>query len=138
MNAAPIGETITIGELASEAGVGVETIRFYERRGILPEPPRSAAGYRRYGDVDRWRLAFILRGKSLGFSLRDIGELLGAESQRSIADVLRVTANRLERVEDELAELARHRDRLRALLLTCENGDGEACLALTTTDLPTI
>ncbi|WP_116999356.1 MerR family DNA-binding transcriptional regulator [Desertimonas flava] len=130
--------TFTIGELAAEAGVGVETIRFYERQGILPEPPRSASGYRRYGDVDRWRLAFILRGKALGFSLRDIGELLGAESERSIADVLRVTAARLERVEQELAELASHRDRLRSLLRTCENGDGEACLALATPDPPTI
>lgn len=130
--------TMTIGELAAEAGVGVETIRFYERQGILPEPPRSAAGYRRYADVDRWRLAFILRGKSLGFSLRDIGELLGAESERSIADVLRVTASRLVRVEDELAELARHRDRLRALLRTCEHGEGDACLALATPDPPTV
>lgn len=131
-------QTFTIGELAAHAGVGVETIRFYERQGILPEPPRSAAGYRRYGDVDRWRLAFILRGKALGFSLRDIGELLGAEQQRSIGDVLRVTANRIERVEDELAELGRHRDRLRSLLLTCEHGDGDACLALAAPDPPSI
>ena len=56
--------------------MNVETIRYYEREGILPEPPRTAAGYRQYSDVDRWRLAFIRRGKDLGFTLKEIAELL--------------------------------------------------------------
>jgi DNA-binding transcriptional MerR regulator len=68
--------TVTIGGLAAELGVSNDTVRYYERRGLLPEPERTGAGYRLYGDEDRWRLAFILRAKHLGFTLREIVGLL--------------------------------------------------------------
>ncbi|MPY94460.1 MAG: MerR family transcriptional regulator, partial [Acidimicrobiia bacterium] len=61
--------TFTVGQLAREAGVNVETIRYYERRGLLPSPPRTHAGDRRYSEDDIWRLAFVRRAKDLGFTL---------------------------------------------------------------------
>ena len=130
----PAPPTLTIGELAASARVNVETIRFYERKGILPRPPRTAAGYRQYSDADRWRLALIRRGKALGFSLREIAELLGAGEQRSVADVRRVAAERLERVEHDLDELTGRRDRLRLLIEICETGSGDDCLELSPPD----
>lgn len=68
--------TYTIGRLARAAGVHIETIRFYERRGLLPPPPRGANGYRRYGPEALPRLLFIRRAQALGFSLAEIGALL--------------------------------------------------------------
>ena len=61
--------TMTIGKLAKRAGVGVETIRFYERRGLIPEPPRRSSGYRQYDDATVLRVQFIRRAKELGFTL---------------------------------------------------------------------
>jgi MerR family copper efflux transcriptional regulator len=127
----PNGAALTIGELAAAAGVHVETIRYYEREGILPEPPRSASGYRQYDDVDRWRLAFIRRGKSLGFTLREIAELLGAGEDRSVSDILRMAEQRLALVEQELRALSGTRDRLQRLIETCATGSGADCLELT-------
>jgi DNA-binding transcriptional MerR regulator len=126
----PTAATYRIGELAALARVGVETIRFYERRGILPEPPRTSSGYRIYSSLDRWRLDFIRRGKTLGFTLAEIGTLLGAGEHRSVEDVRRVAEHRLAQVEQELAELAGRRDRLRSLVHTCVVGPGDQCLEL--------
>jgi DNA-binding transcriptional MerR regulator len=122
--------TMTIGELAAAARVNIETIRYYEREGILPEPPRTASGYRQYTDTDRWRLAFIRRGKGLGFTLREIAELLGTGDQRSVEEVLSVAEKRLALVERDLADLTRSRDQLRRLIETCEAGSDDDCLEL--------
>jgi MerR family mercuric resistance operon transcriptional regulator len=122
--------TYSIGELAAAGGVHVETIRFYERRGLLPEPPRTGSGYRRYDDTDRWRLAFIQRAKLLGFRLRDIGALLGDEAPRSVEEVTRVASVRLTEMEQELLDLVARRDRLQALLATCATGPDTECLDL--------
>jgi MerR family mercuric resistance operon transcriptional regulator len=121
---------MTIGELADAANVGVETIRYYERRGIVPEPARTAAGYRQYTDDDLWRLEFIRRGKALGFTLQEIGELLGMHAGRSVADVRRLTEERLARVEGDLSELEQRRDGLRRLLATCDDGASDDCLSI--------
>jgi MerR family copper efflux transcriptional regulator len=125
------GPTMTIGELAAAARVNIETIRYYEREGILPEPPRTASGYRQYDDTDRWRLAFIRRGKGLGFTLREIAELLGAGEDRSVAEVLRVAASRLVQVDRDITGLTRSRNQLERLIETCETGSDEDCLELT-------
>jgi MerR family copper efflux transcriptional regulator len=121
---------MTIGELASAAKVGVETVRYYEREGILPEPERTKAGYRQYTDDDLWRLNFIRRGKALGFTLREISELLGLGGQRSVTEVRRITEGRLELVERDIDELGRRRDDLRRLLATCDGGADEDCVSL--------
>ena len=67
--------TMTIGRLAKEAGVNIDTIRYYERHGLLPRPARRESGYREYSRADVARLSFVRRAKELGFSLCDIGEL---------------------------------------------------------------
>jgi DNA-binding transcriptional MerR regulator len=121
---------MTIGELASVARVNIETIRYYEREGILPEPPRTPSGYRQYTDADRWRLAFIRRGKSLGFTLKEIAELLGAEEQRSVDEVVALAEKRLALVEREIEALSARRDQLRRLIETCATGSGDDCLDL--------
>ena len=72
----PETSTLTIGALAQAAGIGVETIRFYERKGLLPEPPRTPAGYRQYPDDTVDRVKFIRRAQGLGFTLREVLELL--------------------------------------------------------------
>jgi MerR family transcriptional regulator, copper efflux regulator len=126
----PTDPTMTIGELAAAARVNIETIRYYEREGILPEPPRTASGYRQYSDVDRWRLAFIRRGKGLGFTLKEIAELLGAGEDRSVTEVVALAEKRLTLVDREIDALARSRDQLRRLIETCETGSDDDCLDL--------
>src|SRR5207237_9845446 len=69
-------EILSIGQVARRAGVGVETVRFYERQGLLEEPPRRASGYRQYSEEVVSRLRFIKRAQQLGFSLKEISELL--------------------------------------------------------------
>ncbi|UDY34149.1 MerR family transcriptional regulator [Dermatobacter hominis] len=121
----------TIGRLAEAAGVNVETIRYYERRGLIDQPERSPQGYRHYDDAALWRLSFIRRAKDLGFSLAEIAALLETDESgaRSSARVLATASSRLAVVEQELADLEAVRTRLRALLDLCAGADG-ACLSL--------
>jgi len=72
----PSSRLLRIGELATELGLNPKTLRYYEAIGLLPEPRRNSAGYRLYGPVDRERLAFIAKAKSLGFTLQEIAEIL--------------------------------------------------------------
>src|SRR5713226_7658982 len=76
-------KSVTIGHLAKEAGVNLETVRYYERRGLLPKPPRSAAGYRLFPSDAARRLRFIRRAQELGFSLKEIRELLWLRVSRT-------------------------------------------------------
>jgi len=121
---------LTIGKLAAAEGVGVETVRFYQRQGLLALPERRGSGYREYSDADRSRLAFIRRARGLGFTLGEIGELLGPAEARSTADIIRATEAKLEAVDRQLGELARLRCRLRQLVRVCEHGNGDDCAAL--------
>jgi MerR family mercuric resistance operon transcriptional regulator len=117
----------TIGTLAAAAGVHVETIRYYERRGLIVQPERTGPGYRRYGDDDLWRLRFIARGKLLGFTLADIGELLGAGS---VPAVLAAARARIDAVDEQRRELDRQRCRLEQLADLCRQGADADCVAL--------
>jgi DNA-binding transcriptional MerR regulator len=122
---------LTIGKFAAAEGVGVETVRFYQRRGLLALPERRGpGGFREYSEADRWRLAFIRRARQLGFSLGEIGDLLGPAEARSTADIVRAAEARLETVDRQLRELALLRCRLRRLVQVCEHGNGDDCLAL--------
>ena len=123
-------ETLTIGRLADLAGVHIETIRYYERRGLLAVPPRTSAGYRQYADADRWRLEFIQRAKQLGFTLAEIADLIGADQARSADEVLDAAHARLAAVDAEMRTLAAQRCQLRRLVDVCRHGDGAACRAL--------
>lgn len=119
--------TFTIGRLAEAAGVNVETVRYYERRGLLEQPERDGPGYRQYSDADVWRLQFIRRGKELGFTLAEIADIMGAGGADAI---LRAARAKIEAVQARQQELADLRGRLEQLVDLCERGDGVDCAAL--------
>ena len=110
-----------IGELASRCDVNIDTVRYYERQGLLPPAQRSASGYRSYGSDDVARLQFVRRAKELGFTLDEIRELLrlneavGADR----AEVRALAERRLEDVESRLRELERIRAVLAELVTRC-------------------
>lgn len=119
---------MTIGQLAKQAGVNVDTIRYYERNGLLPPPARRASGYREYGRGDLDRLRFIARAKDLGFSLAEIDELLSLSADRDVAGVKRRAVQRLAQVERKIEELKRVRRGLQALIEACPgHGPLESC-----------
>jgi DNA-binding transcriptional MerR regulator len=121
---------LTIGKLAAAAGVGVETVRFYQRRGLLAQPERRGSAFREYSGADRQRLAFIRRAQGLGFTLAEIRELLGPAGGRSADDIAAAAAAKLEAVDAQVRELTRRQCRLRRLVRVCEHGNGADCLAL--------
>lgn len=114
-----------IGEFAQRAGVRIDTVRYYERQGLLPPPARQPSGYRSYAPVDVSRLRFVRRAKTLGFTLDEIRELLALSDHREddMRGLRAVALEKLADVEVRLAELARIRDGLRALVASCP-GDG--------------
>ena len=117
-------QTLTIGKVAKQAGVGIDTVRFYEREGLLPEARRAESGYRLYSLDDVDRLRFIRRAKTLGFSLEEIAELLrlnAAEGSRS--DVKHLAQRRLADLDRKLGELTAIRDALATLVRRC-SGQG--------------
>jgi len=110
-----------IGQLAQRADVPIDTVRYYERNGILPKAERKASGYRRYGEDDVARLRFVRRAKALGFTLVEIRDLL-ALSGRCADDMAGLKAAAIEKlanVEHKLQELTRIRDGLRTLVASC-------------------
>ena len=120
--------TYTIGELARAAGVGVETIRFYERRGLLRQPERGD-GYRRYPESDFARLGFIRRAKVLGFTLAEIGELLASAHLGATDDLVTAARSRVAVVAAQIEALREQQRRLEQLAEVCAGGDDD-CLTL--------
>lgn len=120
---------LSIGKLAAAAGVGVDTVRFYERTGLLKKPARTPSGYRKYAAGDAARLRFVRRAKALGFSLEEVAELLRLNDGggRRVA-VRSLAEQRLAQIEQRMVELRRMRKTLRHLLQECR-GDGplEGC-----------
>lgn len=114
-----------IGALARRAGVSIDTVRYYEKSGLLSPESRLASGYRRYSAMQLSRLRFIRRAQELGFSLKDIRELLGLSQQRDVAKVKRAAERKLADVEARLADLNRVRAGLATLVATCP-GHGRA------------
>jgi MerR family mercuric resistance operon transcriptional regulator len=116
---------LTIGELARQAGVNLETIRYYERVGLLAKPPRTANGYRIFPDEAQRRLRFVKRAQELGFSLREIKELLALriEPGKTRADVRERTQARIEDINKKLRTLRRMKSALTKLMASC-HGDG--------------
>jgi DNA-binding transcriptional MerR regulator len=99
---------ISIGSLAKSAGVRIDTVRHYERIGLMPAPARTDAGYRSYGAEDRERLRFIRRGRDLGFTLTEIGQLLAlkADTTASAADVLAITQTKIADLRTRIDDLS--------------------------------
>jgi MerR family copper efflux transcriptional regulator len=119
-----------IGELAQRAQVNIDTVRYYERQGLLPAPQRLASGYRLYERGDVARLRFVRRAKALGFTLVEIRELLALSSHREgdMAGMKAAATEKLIDVEAKLAELTRIRDGLKALVASCPgHGALEQC-----------
>lgn len=113
--------TFKIGQLAAAAGVGRDTIRYYERNGLLPAPDRTAAGYRLYGDVDLDRLNFIRSAQELGFTLEQARQLLTltVSDTATAAAVLEITLAKINEAEGRLERLSQIRDILRDLAQEC-------------------
>lgn len=115
-----------IGELASLAGVTVQTVRYYERRGLLGEPERRASGYREYGDAAVDRLRFIRRAQELGFTLAEIGELLVLRlDPGTTASAVKARASeKIDEIDRKIRDLTRIREALEHLAGRCRGGRG--------------
>ena len=119
-----------IGELAQKAEVNIDTVRYYERQGLLPEPQRLRSGYREYAAEDVSRLRFVRRAKALGFTLQEIRDLLELSSHREedMAGMKSAAMEKLANVEAKLAELTRIRDGLEVVIASCPgHGALEQC-----------
>jgi MerR family mercuric resistance operon transcriptional regulator len=121
-------KSLTIGRLAKEAGVNLETVRFYERRGLLPRPPRSASGYRLFPAEAARRLRFIRRAQELGFSLKEVGELLSLRVSRGTTSAaIRARAEaKIADIQEKIRSLESMKKTLQKLTKVC---DGCAPLA---------
>jgi Hg(II)-responsive transcriptional regulator len=120
--------TLSIGQLAKQAGVAIDTVRYYERNALLAPAGRLASGYRRYGAAEVKRLRFIRRAKELGFSLDDVRTLLALSDERDVAKVRRLAQLKRDAVDQRIAELTRIRTGLDTLITTCPgHGRDEAC-----------
>ena len=127
-------DVLTIGQLAQAAGVNVETVRYYERRRLLREPPRTISGYRQYSSADLWRLQFIARAKQLGFTLSEIADLMeahdGSDGIGPVESVLRMARSKIDALDARQKQLADTRARLERLVDICADPDSDDCIAL--------
>lgn len=115
------------GELAARAGVNIQTVRFYERRGILPKPSRTASGYRVYAGEAVRLIRFIKRAQDLGFTLDEIEDLLRLRNNRrsSCASVKSAARGKMAAVDAKIADLRAMKHALAVLLARCERNDGD-------------
>lgn len=121
---------LTIGQVAKEVGMSRDAIRIYERQGLIEEPERSASGYRLYSETSIARLRFIQRAKTMGFSLKEIGELLKIKrTSKNTCDHVRAEAKvKLKQIETKIAELERLQNALKRLIRTCDdNKENSLC-----------
>jgi len=124
-------QPLTIGALAKAAGVNVETIRFYQRKSLLPVPDRLYGGIRRYGEVDIARLRFIKSAQRLGFSLDEIAELLRLEDGTHCDEASRLAERKLAEVRNKQADLKRMESALATLVDACHTQSGQVSCPLT-------
>ncbi len=123
-------KSATIGQVARQAEVGVETVRFYEREGLLEVPPRRPSGYREYGEEAVARLRFIKRAKQLGFTLKEIKELLALRRDPSTsgADVKRRAEAKIADIEMKIRALQKIKKALSKLTTACSgHGTSAEC-----------
>ncbi|MBA3835907.1 MAG: MerR family DNA-binding protein [Sphingomonas sp.] len=125
--------SLTIGTLAAAGAVGVETIRFYQRRGLLETPTRGGS-IRRYGSEDLRRLRFIKQAQAAGFTLEEVGELLDLDSTENRKRARQLARARVEALDARIAELARARDSLKRLARECGEGSSGPCPILASFD----
>lgn len=123
---------LTIGQLAKQANVTIETIRYYQRKELLDEPIKPATGYRRYPPEAIFRIQFIKRAQLCGFSLKEISELLSLDSGHC-ADVKKIAEKKRQQIDDQIKDLTALRDVLDSLVQGCEkNPSTEHCSLIDT------
>lgn len=126
-----ISQSMTISRLAEAGGVHVETVRYYQRRGLLPEPERPVGGIRRYDGADISRLRFIRRAQAMGFSLEEIASLLAVKGQRACEETRALTERKLLEVRQRLSELRQLETELEYLVNECSQvTTGASCPTL--------
>ncbi len=124
----PSMNTFKIGEVARQAGIPVDTVRYYERTGLLPDPVRRPSGYRVYGLEAIRRLRFIRRAKALGFTLVEIEDLLAVSDQRDVHAIRAVARDKLADLDRRIGELTRIREALAKLVDHCPGrGESSSC-----------
>lgn len=118
------GDTLSIGVLAKSAGVGVQTVRFYERKGLLRQPSRRASGYRQYSAEDSKQIRFIKRAQELGFTLKEVKELLElqATSKSACADVKKRSDKKALEIDGKIEDLKKMRRLLGEISSCCAKG----------------
>ncbi|WP_293882049.1 MerR family transcriptional regulator [Sphingomonas sp.] len=127
--------SITIAKLAKAGAVGVETVRYYQKRGLLNEPNRpSSGGFRSYGEADVRRLRFIRQAQAAGFTLEEIGELLALEATEDRLRAREMAQVRVGALDVKIAVLRSARDALERLAKECGAGIGRACPILSAFD----
>ena len=128
---------LSIGQVADRAGIGVETVRFYERQGLIQEPPRSGAGYREYPEATVSRIRFIKRAKELGFTLKEIKELLSLQLDptTTCADVKSRAEAKIADIQARIRSLRRMKKALVKLTAVCSGcGTSSECPILEALD----
>ena len=117
------------GELARRTGANLETVRYYEKIGLLPPPPRTASGYRSYDDAHEQRLGFVLRARELGFSLDEIRALLrlADEREQPCAEASQLASTHLADVRAKIADLRRMERVLKDVVAQCGDGTRADC-----------
>jgi MerR family transcriptional regulator, mercuric resistance operon regulatory protein len=118
-------EQYTIGTLAKQAGVNVETIRYYQRRGLVGEPARPLGGIRRYTQAHARRLRFVREAQALGFNLEEVTDLLALEDGRHCREAERLGSRKLAMVRERMAQLRRVEKALTALVDQCHCNTGK-------------
>jgi MerR family mercuric resistance operon transcriptional regulator len=119
---------LSFGKLAAAAGVNIETIRYYQRRGLLDEPPKPLSGYRCYLPEQVKRLRFIKRAQALGFTLDEVGAQLTLDAACTCRETRALAVRKLALIERKMADLAAMRQVLGALVQECDaSDDGAAC-----------
>jgi MerR family transcriptional regulator, mercuric resistance operon regulatory protein len=115
-------EQLTIGAVAKAAGVNVETVRYYQRRGLVDEPYKPLGGHRRYASLAVSRVRFIKRAQRLGFTLEEVSGLLRLQDGQSCRETRLLAEHKLAMIEDRIADLTRMRRMLKGLIAECAAG----------------
>ncbi len=115
-----MSHSLTIGALARRGGVSVETVRYYQRRGLLEEPAKPMSGFRHYPEESVKRILFIKRAQALGFTLEEIQDLLALEQQRACAETREIAAHKVELITRKIADLSKMKKSLARLVRSCD------------------
>jgi MerR family mercuric resistance operon transcriptional regulator len=118
---------LTIGHIARSAGVNIETVRYYQRRGLVSLPPKRARGFRYYTPATASRVRFIKRAQALGMSLKEVQRLLKLDAKGACTENRSLAVAKLALVEKKLLDLAKLRDVLQGLVAACDQPHGASC-----------